>query len=152
MNYKKDQDIVHDIVMKLPIDIIINLEIQYKEVYVDLISAFVENITSNSWGFEYTDKIAVKCKSIFNNTNNIRVKSELIYCLIEVGYYHNRWYVEGFVKDMIYSIDDIDLAYMVNETMKRFDKYVINRLDLNENRLHSVIKNYVYSKDEAFIN
>lgn len=151
MDFKREQDIAHDIVMKLSIEIIKNLELQYEKIYVDLISTFVENITSNGWGFEYTDKIASKCKSIFNITNNLKVKSELIYCLIEVGYSHNRWYVNGCVKDMIYSIDDIDLAYIVKENMKRFDKYVVNRLDLNENKLHSIIKEYVYQKEEVFV-
>lgn len=149
VDYKREQELVHDVVMKLPVDIIKVFEKKYEENYVELIKVFVENIITNGWQFEYTDTIASKCRDLFYNTNHLKVKGQMVYCLIKVAYYYDRPYVNKCVKQMLYSINDPDLAYIVRWYMEKLDKRIILKLGLDKNELHHIIKNYIFVRNKA---
>lgn len=149
VEYKNEYELVHEVVMKLPVDIIKGFEKQFENNYVELMSAFAENITKNSWQFEYTDKIASKCRDLFYNTNHLKVKGQMVYCLIKVAYYYDRPYVNKCVKEMIYSINDTDLAYIVRWYIEKLDKRIILKLGLDKNELHPIIKTYIFVKKKA---
>lgn len=70
----------------------------------DLVDVFVNNITKQSWGFNYTDTIGWRCKLLFNMSEDSEVKAKLIYCICEVGISHNRYGVQAIFRDLIYSI------------------------------------------------
>lgn len=141
MDYEKEEDTIHEIVMKLPVNTLIDMQNRNKYVFNDIIKAFVDNVVKTGWSFEYTDKIGSKCKEIFNATEELESKALLIYCVIEVGYAHNRWYVDGCAKDMIYSIDDTDLAFIVKDKIKKnIDNYAINRLNIEISKVHPIMQ------------
>lgn len=146
IDYKRELELVHDIVMRLSIDTIREFEAQYENNYVELMAAFGEYITKNAWEFEYTDKIATRCRDIYYSTDHLKVKSEMIFCLIKIGYYYDRPYVNKCAREMIYSIKDTDLACLVRWHIEKINKRIIIKLKLNKEELHPIIRAAIYTK------
>lgn len=61
----------------------------------DLVSRFVAHITSQGWGFSYTDAIGGQCKAFYSEVDDPVIRAELLCCIVEVGVSHNRWHVMG---------------------------------------------------------
>lgn len=147
MECETEQDMIHDMFMNLSIDTISDIEERDLNLFESLIKVFVNNIINTGWSFAYTDKIGSRCKEIFENTFSLNVKVDLIYATIQVGYAHNRWYVDGCAKDMIYSINDTDLAFAVRDMLNNnVNDSLVERLNLEMGKLHPIIKEYISNK------
>ena len=68
-----------------------------------LIIRLQEYYTSQGWGFGYTDTIGNNCKRLYDLSNNVIVKANLLFTIIEVGISHNRWHVMGLASYLIKS-------------------------------------------------
>lgn len=66
-----------------------------------IIDKFVEHITSQGWGFDYTDKIGNTCKAIYYQVKDFEIRASLIYCVTELGTLHNRWHVMNIAGNLL---------------------------------------------------
>lgn len=65
IDLEKEKDNIHEMIMKLPKDIIIDLVDKDAELGYQVIENYVDNITAQSWPFNYTDSIGMKVNEIF---------------------------------------------------------------------------------------
>ena len=128
--------------MKLPKNIIIELIDKYEDLGYQVIENYVDNITAQSWPFNYTDSIGIKVEEIFYGINNDEIKAKLIYCVGEVGLYHNRWYVIDLFKEMLSSIDNSDLAFLVISELEKLNKDRLKEY-IQSSSLNSIIGNWL---------
>ena len=142
IDLEKEKDNIHEMIMKLPKDIIIDLVDKDAELGYQVIENYVDNITAQSWPFNYTDSIGMKVKEIFYGINNDEIKAKLIYCVGEVGLYHNRWYVMDLFKEMLSSIDNGDLAFLVISELEKLNKDRLKEC-IGSSSLNLIIENWL---------
>ena len=142
IDLEKEKDNIHEMIMKLPKDIIIDLVDKDAELGYQVIENYVDNITAQSWPFNYTDSIGMKVKEIFYGINNDEIKAKLIYCVGEVGLYHNSWNVMDLFKEMLSSIDNGDLAFLVISELEKLNKDRLKEC-IGSSSLNLIIENWL---------
>lgn len=142
IDLEKEKDNIHEMVMKVPKDIIIDLVHKEKHLGYQVIENYVNNITAQAWPFNYTDSIGNIAKEIFYDVNDDEVKAKLIYCVGEVGLYHNRWYVIDIFKEMLCSIDNSDLAFLVISQLEKLNKARVQEC-IESSDINLIIKNWL---------
>ena len=90
---QEDTDLLHDVCMQLPLAAAEALWSVNPLVTEVIIRRFIGQITSQSWGFEYTDKIGQACVKLHNAIDSREIRALLIIAVLELGVGHNRWYV-----------------------------------------------------------
>lgn len=68
-----------------------------------LIIRLQEYYTSQMWVFGYTDTIGNNCKRLYDLSNDIIVKANLLFTIIKVGMSHNRWHVMSLASNLLKS-------------------------------------------------
>ena len=104
LSNEEDPDFVHDTVMKVPTDVLVEMVNRRFEDAKRLLRKFSDLAASTSFAFSYTDKIADKCDSLYHSILDFEIRADLLYCVLQVGYQHNRFYVMGVGVDMIEEI------------------------------------------------
>lgn len=104
---RSDTDMVHEVVMKMP-ERVANLILEIdKSRARQVIGQFVAHATSQSWGFSYTDDIGAQCQKLYHAMDDPEVRANLIFCVMDVGFGHNRWYVMGIFDDLMEEEHDV---------------------------------------------
>lgn len=99
--YANDPDFLHETIMQLD-PIVADAMYNRSPVLVkQLIEQFVDLAVSQSWAFEYTDKIGRKCRGLFDAIADPELRAMLVDCVMQVGVSHNRWYVLGIFSDLL---------------------------------------------------
>ncbi|GCD13117.1 serine/threonine-protein kinase [Clostridium tagluense] len=143
IDLKTEQDGIHEMIMKIPLEAISELYNREKDLTLKIIETYVDNTTSQGWAFNYTDSIGDRCKEIFQLINNNEIKAKLLYCVGQVGFAHNRWCVIGQFEDLLKSVEDTDLAFLtINELDKLYKKNVID-LNINPSKLNPIIQKWI---------
>lgn len=141
------EDVIHDMIMKIPVQAIIELNNRDADLAVQVIEVYVNNITNQGWSFNYTDIIGVRAKAIFDSINNNEIKAKLLYCVGEVGISHNRFFVIGLFEQMLMSVNNSDLAFLAINELEKLGKQRIGNLNLSG--LNHIIQSWV--DDEALV-
>lgn len=140
-----DEDLVNEIIMDLPLDIIVEINNKDGDLFIKIIDIFVDYITSQQWGFDYTDIIGDKCKEIYYSIDNTKVKAKLLYGVGEVAIWHNRWHVMDIFDNMIKKIDNADLAYEGIQEMEKINrKSYLNKFK-DDFKVNNIIRDWIKS-------
>lgn len=143
MDIRKKEDKIHDLVMKLPLEGIERIYKLDKELTAEIINVYVHNITSQGWPFNYTDAIGARCRAIYNLVDNVEIKSKLMYCIGEVGIYHNRYYVIGLFEEMLGNISSLEMDLALS-TIQELNKIGVSRLrNLSINTTNPIIESWL---------
>ncbi len=91
--------------------------------------------TEQGWGFGYTDTIGNNCERLYRLSNNIIVRANLLYAIIEVGISHNRWHVMRIAANLLnVAIPNIaecfELAKLLSAGQIYLDGISIEKTDL----------------------
>lgn len=78
------------------------------------------------WPFSYIDLIADCGSKIFRLSNNVDIKADVLYLIMDLSIYYNRWYAMGVVRNLFNEVWT-DLALQTSLAMKLNEK----RLDIN---------------------
>ncbi|HHT97654.1 MAG TPA: serine/threonine protein kinase [Clostridiales bacterium] len=142
VDLEEHQDTIHDMVIDTPIHVIEELMEQNKKIVQDIMDVFVNNITKQAWGFNYTDTIAGRCKLLFQKSEDYEVKAKLLYCIGEVGVSHNRYYVKDIFRDLIYSVQDPDLSFTIISVFEErsYSERIKHSMDLSESSLNPILR------------
>jgi len=136
----KDEDFIQDVLMSVNPIIFSLIEEHDIDGFRQIINAFVEHMTSQSWPFSFTDKIGNCCKEIYYSVNDPEVRAKLIYCTAEVGVYHNRWNVMRIAGNLLCSIKETAQAIAISELLQGEDRIVRGITDyINLSKLHSLL-------------
>src|SRR5262249_1063642 len=101
LKYQDDQDLVYETLMQLDANAVAGMYQSNPAEIVMIIERFVKFATSQSWPFDYTDKIGTRCLTFYNAIPNYEIRAALLQCVMEVGVSHNRWNVLGIFADLI---------------------------------------------------
>lgn len=101
LQHQSDNDLLHEAIMQLPAKAISHMALLNLEFSRTLVRKFVEHATSQHWGFSYTDRIGKVCQAIFDNVPDYEIRAELIFCVMDVGFGHNRYFVMDIFKEMM---------------------------------------------------
>lgn len=134
-------DQIHDLFMDIDGQSFNVLEEKYPNEVKKLITLFTDALISQGWGFSYTDTISVKCQELFNSSNIIRVRTDLLFATLVVGVNHNRWYVMDKAVAMLENIADNAEAMGVYEKLKN-EKYYLNSVSdrVEKKKLNRIIQ------------
>src|SRR2546422_4195037 len=90
---QNDMDLLHDVCMELsPFAFEALWEVNQVVAKV-LIKVFTDQVTSQGWPFDYTDKIGSACVRLHGATPDHEIRGMLVAAAVEVGASHNRWNV-----------------------------------------------------------
>lgn len=99
----EDKDLIHEAIMQLDPSAASETYAFNALLMRRVIAEFVKYITSQGWAFGYTDKIANKCLALYQAIDDPEIRANLIYCVSEVGIYHNRYYVMDVMRVLFYA-------------------------------------------------
>lgn len=139
--HRSDTDLVHETVMKLSPPVASTLLEIDREQTRGLIETFVSHATSQGWGFSYTDDIGTQCKRLYYSLDDPYIRAELIYCVMDVGAGHNRWYVMGVFDELMEErhsqAESLAIAEMFGRVSPSLREWARSRL--SEAKLHPSI-------------
>jgi serine/threonine protein kinase len=118
VQHQDDADFLHESIMKLPSKAVATMFSLNADFTRTLIRKFINHVTSQGWGFSYTDKIGAVCKKLYNRIADYEIRAELVYCLMDVGYGHHRFYVMGLFKELMEGRKDPGEALVLYERLK----------------------------------
>jgi len=110
IRYQEDVDLLHEIGMQLPVTILEALLAASATATEVLVRVFTGHVMSQSWGYEYTDKIADACSRLYRAIPSLGLRALLVRTLVEVGVSHNRFHVMDVAAAVIAAIEDDEQA------------------------------------------
>jgi len=151
IKYQKDSDLVHDTFMKVDSSVIAAMYEENREVMGHLLKGFIEDLKSQDWLFDYTDKIGNKCSSLYKLIEDDEIRALLIDCVLKVGANHNRWHVLRIFGRLISLPKDRDELVVLAELLKNTEKWIRkNGVEYIEiNKIDSTLRKYFEFDDEA---
>ena len=115
---RSDGDLVHEAIMAINFDAITAAGGNQNETLKSLLITFSKFTADKSFGFDHTDSIARRIKTIFGLIDDPEVRAYLAFCCGDVGASHNRWFVMNKFADMIVLDNTIDFAVHLAEILR----------------------------------
>ena len=139
--HRSDTDLIHEALMQLPAKVATLMLAVDRKAARSLIEAFVTHITSQGWGFSYTDDIGSQCQRLYNAMSDPAIRANLIYCVMEVGAGHNRWYVMGIFDSLMAESRDVAESLAIAEVFRKAPSHLREwaRERLKTGKLHPAI-------------
>jgi hypothetical protein len=109
--YHEDVDLLHELGVQAPLQLLEDLFAEYPSIGELLTRVFVAHVTSQGWGYEYTDKI-VSALSRMYKAAAVRqdLRGLLVRTMVELGVSHNRFYVMDVAAGIIARVEDDEEA------------------------------------------
>ena len=106
-------------------------------------NVFALSTTSQGWGFSFTDKIGKQCRRLFNVADNLTIKANFLYIIIDVGIGHNRFFVMDIAKELLSGIrDNYELIYLLADLFNQHPSVNLKALFNNINDLPDELKKF----------
>lgn len=90
-----------------------------------LMQGLVKSVCSywdqGGWPFSYIDLIADCGSKIFRLSNNVEIKADVLYLIMDLSIYYNRWYAMGVARKLFNEVK-ADLALQTSLAMKLNEK------------------------------
>ena len=126
---RDEGDLLHEVTVKLPVEVFRELDEKHPEMAKLLILRFTEWVMGKGWGFGYTDVIGDTCARLFRVTRHAEIKGQLAAAALEVGVSHNRFHVMDVAAALISEISEEAEALAVAHAIRPLDYRAIeNRL------------------------
>lgn len=101
-----DEDLMRELAIKLPESALRDLWRTNEMALILMVKRFTSNVTSQGWGFDYTDVIGGACRKLFDTINDPEARALLIEAVAEVGVDHNRWHVMGIAGSLLENVSN----------------------------------------------
>ena len=116
--FRTDADLVHEAVMQLP-PLAARLMLgASKEDMRELIASFAGHVTSQGWGFSYTDKIAAQCRTLYEALTDYHIRADLVVCVLDLGVGHNRFHVMDIAETLMELKREVGESLAIAERLK----------------------------------
>jgi serine/threonine protein kinase len=124
-NLKDDTDLMRELCEKLPEEIFSLLLKRNKHLFIYVITKFVEQIVTQSWGFSYVDTIGNTCVKICNAIQDPKIHAIIINAIVEVSVSHNRWKVMQQAGTLLMKFNDpandIAIADALKQSVRKLE-------------------------------
>jgi serine/threonine protein kinase len=110
---KQSDTIQQNVFFSINQDILNHLFSLNTDSFYDISLKYLEWVYNRSFDFNYCDVVADNIYLIYSLSSDIEVKSRCAISASELGRYHNRWYVMGYVVKMCNSDIDDGLAFRI---------------------------------------
>jgi hypothetical protein len=67
----------------------------------------------------YTDKIGSQCRRLYHSLSDPKIRAKLVYCVMELGTGHNRWFVMGIFDDLMNENRDVAECLALAEVFRK---------------------------------
>ncbi|MDO8302607.1 MAG: serine/threonine-protein kinase [Sedimentisphaerales bacterium] len=118
-----ESDALHEAVMNTEPEAFRMMYLVNQAAVRSLLKKFAEFTANQGWGFDYTDRIASVCAKLVRTIEDFQIKTDLIICLLEVGYDHNRWHVLSVCAKLIGEIIVADEAVMLSSKLVQIPEH-----------------------------
>ena len=109
--YQDDVDLLHELGVQAPLQLFEDLFAVYPSTGELLIRVFVGHVTSQGWGYEYTDKIVSALSRMYQAAAARQdLRGLLVRTMVEIGVSHNRFYVMDVTAGIIARVEDDEEA------------------------------------------
>ena len=119
---------------------------------LELAESMIDKLCSywnqGSWPFSYIDSIADMTEKIFKVSSDTEIKAKLLYQLLDLAIYYNRWYAMGKAEKLLIGINDNIGVQAALETRLRDHWLDLSCIMKNINELPIMIKN-LYEENAA---
>ncbi|HZZ79993.1 MAG TPA: serine/threonine-protein kinase [Gemmataceae bacterium] len=116
--FRTDTDLVHEAIMQLP-PLAAQLMLAANKNHTrDLIGCFVTHVTSQGWGFSYTDKIAAQCRALYEALADYQIRADLVFCVLDLGIGHNRFFVMDIAESLLETKREVGENLAIAERLK----------------------------------
>jgi len=136
-----EPDVLHEVAVSLPERAFTTLERAYPEMAKVLATVFSQVAVSQSWPFDYTDRIGTACSRIYDATSDNEIKALMVVTALEVGTSHNRYYVMDVAAALISRAREEATALAIAhalEKRKGWPNVVRGRIEVK--KLHPILK------------
>jgi len=118
VRYENDSDLLHETIVSLRSDVIVQMYSEQPELLRRLIGKFTVDAASQGWPFNYTDTIATTCWALFEQIPDMQIRAPLVEAVLRIGVSHNRWYVLGVFGRMLNTVQDRRDAFVLAERLR----------------------------------
>lgn len=87
----------------------------------DLVKSICNYWDQGDWPFSYIDLVADCGSKIFRLSNNAEIKADILYLIMDLAVYYNRWYAMGVVRNLFNEVWK-DLALQTSLAIKLSEK------------------------------
>lgn len=101
---REDCEKIEEFLYNLPEHYFHTLEQHDSALVESLVIRLQQYLTGQGWGFGYTDIIGRNCYRMYNISESIVIRANLLYTIIDVGISHNRFYVMGIASDLLKNV------------------------------------------------
>ena len=103
LQHQDDSDFVHNTVMKVPTEVFVLMARGRLDDAKAILRRFSDVTAKESYGFSYTDDLGNKCVSLYRTMQDFEIRADILFCIMEVGYDHNRYAVMEQFKTLMES-------------------------------------------------
>jgi eukaryotic-like serine/threonine-protein kinase len=114
---RNDEELYRKVLPRLPDDLVARYMDELGDRFKEALRAFDEHV-SGGLPFSYCDVVADFYAGIWSRTEDVELRRLVLARLIEMGAWHNRWYVGGVVARLLASIDDVGTAMLAAEVIE----------------------------------
>lgn len=125
--YSDDLDLLDRFVMDSDVELLQDMATYDGEGFGALLTAWAEFFSQQSWPFDYTDKIANRCKELCRAVQSSGSRALLICALIVLARAHNRFYVWRVAAALIQETKTVEDTLALNQFLFAMDE---SHLDL----------------------
>jgi serine/threonine protein kinase len=140
-----DSDLIHNAIMRLPVNVLKMMYDLDDSATQRLIAQFVNHATSQEWGFSYTDKIGNQCVRLYKAIKDYQIRADLTYCVVQVGVRHSRWQLLKQGEELLVASKLPGESLALVARLKNAEQFVIKWI--NENcplrKLSKTIRDFV---------
>jgi serine/threonine protein kinase len=101
LKYQDDPDFIQERLMELDPAVVGAMFAKESDAVRSVLKVFTDLIANQGWPFDYTDKLANRCKALFEQIHDFEIRAEILGCLLEMGVDHNRWHVIGVFTELL---------------------------------------------------
>lgn len=120
--YASDEDLLCETFMLLTSEAVTQMYRINPVATKRLLLMFASFVSGQSWPFEYTDDIAIALKRLYPSTTSLETRAEIIFALLRIGLWHNRWFVLRAFSDTLLSVTTREEAHVIAERLKEIDE------------------------------
>ena len=135
-----NEELYKQVLPRIPIEIHQEMIRVQNQSYVSILKTY-DSYVNSDLPFSYCDVVADFYKRIFWEFDDFAIKRIILYRLLVMGHYHNRWYVRESLAEIVNEIKDVGLAKLTIDVFNsNKDATEWSIAAININRIHPLIR------------
>lgn len=125
LKHASDGKMIHDILMYMTGSVVSEIFELQPTAALPLMERYVSHTLSESYAYDYVDKIGDFCQAIFENSPDSRIQALAVVCITGFAITHNRFKLQGMFPRILKKMTDSGDAVELESRMSLLDKGTI---------------------------